>query len=308
MKKRTFISFDWAIKKVLRHKENFVVLEGFLSELLGFDMKIVNILESESNRQTPNDKQNRVDILVKSSAGELILVEVQYDDEIDYFHRMVFGISKLITEYLSESQEYGEIKKAFSINILYFRLGQGKDYIYEYRGSFVGLNQKDTLLPTKAQQAKFNIKTVADLFPKYYIIRVGSFKKEEVQTPLDEWVYFLKNSEIKDSFKAKGMDEAKQVLNFHNMDEQDRVAYDQFVKNQRIGKSVWNTAIGKGERKQAIETAKIALEEGATIPFVVKITKLTLDEVQRIANGEDIDKPSDDDVWEDVPDNYEPLL
>jgi hypothetical protein len=127
---------------------------------------------------------------------------------------------------------------------------------------------------------------------------------KKVQTPLDEWVYFLKNSEIKDSFKAKGMDEAKQVLNFHNMDEQDRVAYDQFVKNQRIGKSVWNTAIGKGERKQAIETAKIALEEGATIPFVVKITKLTLDEVQRIANGEDIDKPSDDDVWEDVPDTY----
>jgi hypothetical protein len=241
---------------------------------------------------------------VKSSVGELILVEVQYDDEIDYFHRMVFGISKLITEYLSESQEYGEIKKAFSINILYFRLGQGKDYIYEYRGSFVGVNQNDTLLPTKAQQARFNIKTVADIFPKYYIVRVGNFKKEEAQTPLDEWVYFLKNSEIKDSFKAKGMAEAKQVLDAYNMNEQDRVDYDHFVKNRRIAKSVWNTAVGKIERKQAIETARIALEEGVNLASIVKITKLTLDEVERIANGEDIDKPSLDDVWDE---NYDPF-
>ncbi len=98
MKERTFISFDWAIKKVLRHKENFTVLEGFLSELLGFDIKIENILESESNKQHEADKFDRVDILVKSMQGELMLIEVQYDDEIDYFHRMVYGISKLAGE------------------------------------------------------------------------------------------------------------------------------------------------------------------------------------------------------------------
>jgi methionyl-tRNA formyltransferase len=79
MKERTFISFDWAIKKVLRHKENFTVLEGFLSELLGFDIKIENILESEANKQQESDKANRVDILVKSDKGELMLIDVQYE-------------------------------------------------------------------------------------------------------------------------------------------------------------------------------------------------------------------------------------
>ena len=52
MAERTLMSFDWAIKKVLRHKENFDVLEGFLSELLGFDVWIQNILESEGNQQS----------------------------------------------------------------------------------------------------------------------------------------------------------------------------------------------------------------------------------------------------------------
>jgi len=114
MKKRTYISFDWAIKKLLRQKDNFDILEGFLSKLLGFDVKIQEILESEVNK---NDKFDKVDILVKSEDNELILIELQYDSEVDYFHRMFYGISKLITQYISEGEAYGSIKKAYSINM-----------------------------------------------------------------------------------------------------------------------------------------------------------------------------------------------
>ena len=34
MTARSMISFDWAMKRLLRNKANFEVLEGFLSELL----------------------------------------------------------------------------------------------------------------------------------------------------------------------------------------------------------------------------------------------------------------------------------
>ncbi|MCL1794729.1 MAG: hypothetical protein FWG34_12780 [Oscillospiraceae bacterium] len=33
-KDRTLVSFDWALKSILRQKENFDILEGFLSDLL----------------------------------------------------------------------------------------------------------------------------------------------------------------------------------------------------------------------------------------------------------------------------------
>lgn len=290
MAERTFISFDWAIKKVLRHKENFTVLEGFLSELLGFDVKIQNLLESEGNKQHSTDKFDRVDILVKSQKGELLLIEVQYDDEDDYFHRMVYGISKLISEYIAEGQEYGSIKKAYSINIMYFRLGQGKDYIYEYEGKFIGRKQKDVLNPTKHQQKKYDVKTVADIFPKYYILRVGSFKEDKVEDGIDEWMYFLKKSEIKDSFTAKGMVEAKQVLRYENMKPEDQAAYKRHIENRRIEMGVMETAIDKAERRKAIEIAKESLKEGASIDFVTKVTKLTKMEVERLVQGEDIDK------------------
>ena len=51
----TLIRFDWAIKKLLRDKANFGILEGFLSELLGYDVFIIEVLESESNKDDEND-------------------------------------------------------------------------------------------------------------------------------------------------------------------------------------------------------------------------------------------------------------
>ncbi len=77
----------WAVKKLLRNKANFVVLEGFLSELLFEDIKIQKILESEGNQETDEDKYNRVDILTQNSKNELVIVEIQNTYEIDYFHR-----------------------------------------------------------------------------------------------------------------------------------------------------------------------------------------------------------------------------
>ncbi|MFZ4556663.1 MAG: hypothetical protein ACOYN8_09855, partial [Pseudanabaena sp.] len=60
------IRFDWAIKKILRDKVNFVILEGFISELIGQSIKIDTVLESESNQSNEESKLNRVDILARS--------------------------------------------------------------------------------------------------------------------------------------------------------------------------------------------------------------------------------------------------
>lgn len=57
-----YVRFDWAIKKLLREKANFDVLEGFVSVFTGENVKIEALLESESNQENDMDKFNRVDI------------------------------------------------------------------------------------------------------------------------------------------------------------------------------------------------------------------------------------------------------
>nr|MDJ0835512.1 PD-(D/E)XK nuclease family transposase [Acidobacteriota bacterium] len=83
------IRLDWAIKKVLRDKANFEILEGFLSELLRFDIRIQEILDSESNKDDVLDKHNRVDLLVKNQDDQLIIIEVQNESEADYLQRLM---------------------------------------------------------------------------------------------------------------------------------------------------------------------------------------------------------------------------
>lgn len=72
-----YIRFDWAIKRLLRQKANFGVLEGFLTVFLGEQIKIEEILESEGNQQMADDKFNRVDIKAKNTKGDIILIEIQ---------------------------------------------------------------------------------------------------------------------------------------------------------------------------------------------------------------------------------------
>ncbi|MDX2305351.1 MAG: Rpn family recombination-promoting nuclease/putative transposase [Microscillaceae bacterium] len=280
---KKLVRFDWALKKLLRHKANFDILEGFLSELLRFDVIIESILESEGNKQDEYDKYNRVDILVKSKNGELMLVEVQNESEIDFFQRMLYGVSKLVTEYIKEGEPYGTIKKIYSINIVYFGLGQGKDYVYEYKGEFVGLHENDVLTPTNLQKQDFKVKKVSDIFPKYYILRVNNFD-DTAKDPLDEWIYFLKNSEVIDGFKAKGLDKAKEKLRYESLTEQEKKMYDRFQENRRIEISVEYTAKIEAKQEKAIENAKNGILKGYDSQTIADITGLTIEQIEQLRN------------------------
>jgi predicted transposase/invertase (TIGR01784 family) len=293
---KKLIRFDWAMKKMLRHNRgddlaNFGILEGFLSELLRFDVTIESILESEANKQDEYDNRvaclyNRVDILVKSQNNELLLVEVQNDSEIDwatsrYFHRILYGVSKLVTEYIKEGEPYGTIKKIYSINIVYFGLGQGKDYVYEYKGEFIGLHENDILMPTILQKQDFKVEKVSDIFPKYFILKVNNFN-DIAKNTFDEWVYFLKNSEVKDNFKAKGLDKAKEKLRYEALSDEEKKMYDRFQENRRIEISVEYTAKLEAKQEKAVEIAKNMLSENETNERIIKYTGLTVEQIEQL--------------------------
>ena len=282
MSKR-LIRFDWAVKKLLRNKANFVVLEGFLSELLFDDIKIQKILESESNQDTENDKYNRVDILTQNSKNELIIVEIQNTYEIDFFHRMIYGTSKALIENISLGQPYSEIKKVISINIVYFDLGQGKDYVYKGKTNFEGLHEKDTLQLSIQQKQTFTKKEISDFFPEYYIIKVNKFN-DIAKNTLDEWVYFLKNSEVKDDFKAKGLAEAKEVLDIMRLDKEQQYGYNRYLdylhyKASEI-LSLRLEAEDKVRQDRNVEIAKNFIVMGLDNITIAKGTGLTVEQIE----------------------------
>ena len=307
-----YIRFDWAMKRLLRDKANYVVLEGFLASLLGKRFKIHRFLESEGNQEDEEDKYNRVDILAESEDGELCIIEVQNSRELSYFHRMLYGVSKAITEYIGLGKPYEEVRKVYSINIVYFELGQGKDYVYHGKTEFVGLHQPhDTLKLSVRQNEKFfgnkefdvmKRKAASDLFPEYYVLRVNDFDKVAT-TPLDEWIEFLKTGNISAKAKAAGLSEARERLRVDALSDKDRQAYYRHMESVRHMKSLFDTSrdegyeegmdkglakgmdmglakgLAKGRSERAKEIAKQLKAMGLTTEQIAQATGVTVDEI-----------------------------
>ena len=182
--KDNYIRFDWAIKRLLRQKANFGVLEGFLSVLLDEKVEIIELLESESNQLAIDDKFNRVDIKAKNSKGEIIIVEVQNTRELTFLERILYGVAKAITEHISLGSSYYEVKKIYSVSILYFDIGKGSDYLSHGQNIFTGVHAGDRLEVSVKEKDALVHKLPAEIFPEYYLIRVNEFNQVAV-TPLN---------------------------------------------------------------------------------------------------------------------------
>lgn len=290
---KRIISFDWAVKRMLRDKANFSVLEGLITVLTGEPTKIIEILESESNQETADDKFNRVDIKAKNSRDEIVIVEVQLSRELYFLERILFGVSKAITEHISLGTLYNNVKKVFSINILYFDLGRGTDYLYHGTTKFQGVHTGDFLEVNSREDDIVRMRTPESIFPEYYLIRVNEFN-DVAKTPIEEWMDYLKNEHIREDTTVPGLQEAREKLAYLHMTAAERAAYERHLDNLRIQNDVLYTSRmegkaegraegrAEGERDKAMESARRMKADGMSADLIAKYTGLEVEVVDRL--------------------------
>jgi predicted transposase/invertase (TIGR01784 family) len=258
---RPLISFDWAIKRLLRNKADFGILEGFLSELFKQDLLIEEILESETNQEEDDDKQIVADLLCKTSEKELILIEIQFSSQHDFFHRMLYGTSRIITERLKLGEKYEKLVKVYSVNLVYFDLGQGEDYVYHGITQFKGIHKQDILKTSFAQRRRFQKEEPGEFYPEYYILKINHFN-DLAKTPLDEWIYYLKNEALPKKYRAKGLSLVAQILKVNQMNAKELQTYKKFKDQITLSESVYETAYFEGEYKGREEGIEQGIEQG----------------------------------------------
>ena len=280
-----YIRFDWAVKRMLRDKANFAVLEGLITVLTGEVVKIEELLESEGNQETASDKYNRVDIKAKNDKGEIIIVEVQLTRQFYFLQRMLYGVSKAITEHIEIGEMYDKVKKVYSINILYFDLGKGSDYLYHGKTVFTGVHTNDRLEINTKEADELRMRVPEDIFPEYYIIRVNEFNSVAT-TPIEEWLDYLKNNRIKDDTSTPGLREARQKLLYMTMNDRERRAYDAHMDDIMVQNDVFYTAKMEGRAEGRAEgimlTAKNLKSMGLSISDIMKATGLSEDDIMKL--------------------------
>lgn len=288
-----YVRFDWAIKRLLRQKANFDVLEGFLTVFLGEKVTILEILESESNQLSAEDKFNRVDIKARNSKDEIIIIEIQNTRELYYLERILYGVAKAITEHISLGETYYKVKKIYSISVLYFDIGKGNDYLYYGQNHFVGVHTGDHLQVNVKERDAIVSRMPAEIFPEYVLIRVNEFDKAAV-TPLEEWMKYLKDGTIRPDTTAPGLSEAREKLKYFSMPPKERMAYDEHLSAVMIQNDVLDSAKlegkiegraegrAEGRDEERFSIARNMKQLGIPVDVIVKSTGLTSGEIETL--------------------------
>lgn len=288
-----YIRFDWAAKRMLRDKANYGVLEGLMTVLLDEKVTIVELLESEGNQDAEDDKFNRVDIKAKNSKGEIILVEIQQTRELHYLQRILYGVAKAITEHIKLGNKYDQVKKVYSISIVYFDLGKGADYLYHGQNKLVGVHTNDQLVINTRTKDAIGMVSSTDIFPEYYIIRVNEFNKVAT-TPLEEWLDYLKDGNIRDNTTTPGLAEARERLRYMQMSDDERRAYDRHIDNIMVENDILETKVieglergraegrAEGELSKALEAARSMKADNMPAELIAKYTGLTTGEIEAL--------------------------
>ena len=281
-----YIRFDWAMKRLLRNKANWGALEGFLTTLLKENITILNTLETERNMDDDICERFRVNLLVENSEGEHILVEIQNNNEYTYYQRILFGLSQKLTEYINRGEGYDKVRKVYSVNIVYFSLGNGKDIVYHGKTEFRGIHEGDILELTPFQKQTFSVDTVSQLYPEYYILKVNDFN-QVAKSPLEEWIHYLNTGDIPDSATAPGLEEVREHLKIDRMTKDELKAYYRHLDNivilrdniytERAEGRAEGRAAGREEERLA--NARKMKAEGLDCELISKITRLTVEEI-----------------------------
>jgi hypothetical protein len=223
---QTLVSFDWALKGILRDQANFDLLAGFLSALLAEEIQVVTLLESDAGQERAANS-NRLDLLVQDSRGASMIAVLQSSYSSRDLIRLPIEAAHLIMQHLEAGKRYG-VRKVISIRLCHFALGaddENRDYVYHGVNQFHG--QHDGAYPDRE----------AAIFPEYYLIVPEQFP-DEVKNVLDEWIYFFKHGAILAEFQANQLQTARQKLDLRQLSDAERRDHDLFVLTKAVEQTV----------------------------------------------------------------------
>lgn len=190
-----------------------------------------------------------------------MIIEVQNNTELTYFQRMIFGTSKLLSEYINRGENYEKVRKVYSVNIVYFSLGMGKDYLYCGKTEFKGRNLGDTLDLSPFQKERFKVDAVSQLFPEYYILKVNDFDRV-AKSPLEEWIHYLNTGEVGEDATAPGLALVREKLRLEKMSKGELDAYYKHIDNLNILRDNITTERAEGRMEGRMEGREEGRLEG----------------------------------------------
>jgi predicted transposase/invertase (TIGR01784 family) len=284
MADKPLISFDYAIKYLLKDKGGYEVVEGFISALLksqGYkDVKIVALLDAESNKEDTLSKRSLADLIVEDEEHHKYIVEIERNIQQNFVHKACFNTSRLIVDHIAEGTDFTKIVKVFHISILYFPVGN--EPIHHGQTNIRGIESKEKLTVHLRNPDTDAVIDATDILPEYFFISVPLFNNR-LEKEIDDWLYVMKHDDVPKTFHSPYMQKVADKLSILKMTPEERNAYYAYMKQVYTDRDSLETMLTRGEQKKARKIAKRMIIDGMPLEKVAKITELGIETVQELA-------------------------
>ena len=293
------VTNDYIFKKIFAKKGNESILKDLLNSILQIKIKSIEVIaDANLERQLESNKLGILDLKAKVDEETIVNIEIQIINRYNMIERTLFYWSGLYYNVLQKGADYKEIKKVIAINIL--------DYNEFDEGPYHEIARL---------RREYLYKILTDKI-EIHFIQIPKFKKQrkDMKTKLDMWMDFISQideKEVKNAMsKNKEIKKAQEEYEYLTGDEEERrIAFlrEKALRDENsifdAGKDIGRKegkAEGKKEgieigREQGIEIGKeqgieqnkkeIAnsmLKEKMPIETIMKVTKLSREEIEKI--------------------------
>ena len=238
---------DFCFKELMRNEK---VRKGIIAALLGVrpeEIKETRLLPTVLRKEYEDDKYGVLDVRVEMHDGTQIDFEMQVAEFDFWKKRIVFYLSKMVTDQIHKGDDYDKIQKCIHVSIL--------DFVHFPEDS--RCYRKITFCDTKTGEVYTDVMEI-------HVLELGKLPPEDQnEEGIIRWMRFLNaksRKELKEMAKQdEYFGEAYEELDRLSADEKKRLEYETRLKYKRdkYAQLHYATRIGREEGE------RIGREEGA---------------------------------------------
>jgi predicted transposase/invertase (TIGR01784 family) len=290
---KPLVSFDYAIKYLLKDKGDYSIVEGFISALLntrGYkNVKIIALLETETNKEDSKSKRSLADLIVEDEDHHKYIIEIERNVKDSFIHKACFNTSRLIVDNLAQREDYTQIIKIFHISLLYFPIGNGNGAIYHGKTIIHEIETNEKLSVHIKNKETGEIFDATNILPEYFYISVPLFN-DRLEKEIDDWLHVMKYDKVPKNYHSPYMSQVAEKLSILKMTKEERELYSYYQKKLHNDRDELKFAEAKGEaRGKEIgeargreEVARNLLKAGIALDLIANATGLSIEQIEKL--------------------------
>ena len=255
------------------------------------EVKDLEIIDPYNLSENIDLKESIIDIKAKTKDNQTVIIEIQLCGNMDFLKRIFYYISKNVINEVKEGENYNNVQKIISINLLDFNLKFGD------KGK---AHRCFKLIDTKDLNIGLDLIQIHILEVKRFIEIIKNSTKEELKNNrLLSWMKFFTSDNlelIEDELKEENQIMSKVIEEYRKFTSDDKMmrayaAREAFLVGQKMmlrreredgfdeGKL---EGLKEGRIAEQISMATAMKKDGADINLISKYTGLTIDEIKKL--------------------------